>query len=103
MNTFLKTLLDWFLSPTLIVWVFTNPLFFITAPLFAVWFNFLTFIPKVMTVPLSKAPYAVKSRLSDTDAVALYVASLKYHLNRWLKLFPQATYPRIAEYFAFSP
>ena len=104
MLTNLIKALKWlFLTSEPVVWCFTNPAYFITAPLFVIWFNFLLYVGKSNVVAFSFPPYVQKSTLGNNGAIGLYVASWKYHLNRWLSIFPNVTYGKVAEYFGFLP
>lgn len=92
-----------FLTTEPIVWIFTNPVWFLTAPLFSLWWNWMMFVGKALTIALPFKPYFVKSGMTDVEAVSLYVASWKYHLNRWFGWFPKATYQACSEYFGWTP
>lgn len=96
----LKTL---FLTAEPLVWIFTNPFWFLTAPLFSIWWQFTMFIWKNLTISLPFKPYVIKGKMSDVEIISLYVASWKYHLNRWFGIYPKATYQACSDYFGFGP
>jgi len=95
--------LKWlFLTSEPVIWIFTNPFFFLTAPLFVLWFQFLIFLGKAGTISLPFKPYFKKGKLGD-GSVGLYIASWKCYLNKWFGWFPKATFPAIEEYFGLTP
>jgi hypothetical protein len=103
MLTNLIKALKWlFLTSEPVVWCFTNPAYFITAPLFVIWFNFLLYVGKSNVVAFSFPPYVQKSTLGNNGAIGLYVASWKYHLNRWFGAFPRATYATCSDFFGWQ-